>query len=297
VNRIGVTLLILLIAQLALVGRLYWSDHDAGNTAASMSLADIGPFLVDEIRISDAQGDEAVIARRGEKWLLPELGNLPANTARVENLLEQLTQTDPGWSVANTLPARQRFQVAHYHFRRRIELIAQGQKISTVFLGTSPGFRKVHARNEQRDKIYSISLNLFDTSTRDDHWIDGRLLQIRAPLKIGTDRYSIVRRDSDWQMSNGSPPDPRELDALLSALRNLQVEGVASEEERDELAFAEAALILNLEDLGGSTSLELYSLGEKHFIVSARHELPFRLSAYSFDQLTGIDALLLSGAQ
>ena len=296
-NRVGYVLLFLLLAQLALVTKLYWSDRVLELSDGSASLADTGPYLVDEIRISDGHGAVTRLTKASNHWALQEQGGLPADSARIENLLEQLTSTDPGWPVAHTLPARQRFQVAPYHFRRRIELWAQGEIISSVFLGTSPGFRKVHARNEAQDEIYSISLNLYETSSRADQWLDRGLLQVRGPLRITSDGYRLDRNGGNWHTEDGDTPDPRELEALLAALRSLQVTGLASEEAWDALAFAEAAVILQVESLTGTVSLELYALGEQHYVSSSEFERPFKLSAYSFDQLTGIDALLLSGAQ
>lgn len=294
-NRAVYILTALLLFQLALVARLYWPDRAITPTDAKLALADIGPFLIDEIRIADGNGAEAVLTREGGLWTIG--GDLPADPLRVDKLLEQLTATDPGWPVARTEPARQRFQVAPYHFRRRVELRAQNQKIAGVFLGTSPGFRRVHARNEQRDEIFSISLNLFEISPSADQWLDGSLLQVRAPLRIVADRYRLDRSGGEWRGEGGETPDPRELEALLAALRSLQVTAPASEAARDELAFAEAAVILEVESLGGTVSLEFYELGGEHYVISSQFERPFLLSPYSFDQVTGLDARLLSGAQ
>ena len=296
-NRVGVALLVLLLLQLVLVAKLYWTDPMLDLSEGSSSLAETGPYLIDEILIADGQGMETLLAKPGDRWILPQQGELPADSARIENLLEQLTAIDPGWPVAHTLPARQRFQVAPYHFRRRIELWAQAEKVSTVFLGTSPGFRKVHARNAAQDEIYSIPLNLYETSTSAGQWLDRKLLQVRGALKVSSDSYRLDRSGGDWKTADGGAPDSREIEALLAALRSLQVTGLASEEARDELAFAEASLILQVESLTGPVSLEFYALGDEYYVISSEFEPPFKLSAYSFDQLTGIDALLLSGAQ
>lgn len=296
-NRVGLSLLGLLVLQLVLVGRLYWPGNEAGANNVSALLADIGPFLVDELRIENAQGDLAVLRKQDGRWLLPQLGGLPADSALAEQVLEQLTELDPGWAVAHTLAARQRFQVANYHFRRKLTLLAQNQQISSVYLGTSPGFRKVHARNDDQDAIYSISLNLFDVPAQDDQWLDRGLLQVRAPLSIIADGYSLDRSSGDWLLGTGGRPEPRELAALLEALQNLQVDGVASAEQLGDLKGQEAELILQVESLAGNFSLELFQLESQYFIRHSTYSPVFRLSGYTYDQLTGIDAFLLSGAQ
>jgi uncharacterized protein DUF4340 len=296
-NRAGVFLLVLLLLQLALVTKLYWPGNKAGTNNISALLADTGPFLVDELRIEDGRDSNAVLQKLDGRWQLPQLDGLPADSARAEQVVEQLTQQDPGWAVAHTLAARQRFQVANYHFRRKLTLLAQNQPISTVYLGTSPGFRKVHARNDEQDAIYSISLNLFDVPAQDDQWLDRGLLQVRAPLRIIADGYSLDRSTGDWLLGTGARPEPRELAALLEALQNLQVDGVASAEQLSDLKGQEAELILQVVSLAGTFSLELFQLESQHFIRSSTHAQLFRLSGYTYDQLTGIDAFLLSGAQ
>lgn len=294
-NRAGLFLTSLLLIQLVIVAKLYWPDVAAGSANVSKLLADTGPFLIDEIHIEDGQGNMAVLESHRGGWILPQLGGLPADGERLEQVLQQLTQQDPGWAVAHTLPARQRFQVAHYHYRRKITLLAQEQTISTVYLGTSPGFRKVHARNDQGDDIFSISLNRFDTPTSDDQWLDPSILQIRTPLRIIADGYSLDRSSGTWQLGSGGSPDQRELDALIDALKNLQVEGLASAEQLQGIKGLEAELILEVESLAGVITLSLFEQGEQFYIRSSAFPHLFRLSGYTYEQFTGINTIMLLG--
>ena len=84
------------------------------------------------------------------------------------------------------------------------------------------------------------------------------------------------------------------MEALLNALRTLQVDGVAAEDLQRELAAAEADLLLQVQSLKGQTTLELFSLEGSYFINSSEYALFFTISAYDFDRLTGIDFLLMS---
>jgi len=275
----------------------YREAESAGGANVVARLADVGHFQIDELHIENNRGDKAKLRKRSGRWTLPTLGDLPADRERVESLLQRLTADDPGWAVAHTLPARQRFQVAHYHFRRKITLLAQGQIISTVYLGNSPSFRKVHARNEDQEPIYSANLNLFEVPPKHGAWLQRDLLQTRAPLRIIADGYSLDRSSGDWRLDGGDVPDTAELDALLGTLKTLQVEGVAHRKVAGELAAVEAALILELEGLEGDHSLSLYRHKEQHYLRSSRHEHLFHISSYTFEQLTGIDSLLLSSGQ
>lgn len=296
-NRAGVMLLLLLVLQSFGTVMLYRADGEGTGTLAPQTLVNAGPFVIDELRVEDSMGGSVQLRKVGDLWLLPELGNLPAKSAMVENVLQKLTIEDPGWSIAHTLASRQRFQVAHYHYRLRVTLVSLNQPVGTVYLGTSPGFRKVHARNDKLDNIYSVDLNLYDLPAQPGKWLEPRLLQIRAPMQITADGYSLERGTGEWRMGTGAKPDQRELQALLDSLRNLQVQGVAAEETRQEISRLEADLILQVTGLAGEVELQLFKFEQQHFISSSEYPLLFTIAAYDFDKLTGIDSFLLSGAQ
>ena len=90
-------------------------------------------------------------------------------------------------------------------------------------------------------------------------------------------------------------PDERELEALLSTLRNLQIDGVASGDAQRDLAEAEADLVFTVESLAGKVTLELFHQDGKHYIHSSEFPLFFTLSAYDYDRLDSIDYRLISG--
>lgn len=296
-NRPGIFLLILLFIQLITTAAFYLGENDRSGKSSGETLVDAGTYVVEELNIEDSMGNSVLLKKSGDLWLLPELGNLPAKPEMIEKLLQTLTTDDPGLSIAHTIAARQRFQVAHYHYRRKITLSSLNQQVGAVFLGTSPGFRKVHARNDKQDNIYSVDLNLYDIPLQPGKWLEPRLLQVRAPVQITADGYSLERSAGEWRLGTGEKPDQRELQALLAALRNLQVQGVATKNIEQSAKQREAELILQVRGLAAQTELQLYKIDQAHFISSSEYPLLFRISAYDFDKLTGIDSFLLSGAQ
>lgn len=288
------TLLLILLIQLALVAVVYWPRVITGDDVGPVEQA-IDPGQVNELRIADEHGGEARLVKSGGRWHLPALHNLPADPDKVANLLDSLLSKDDSWPVARSAAARQRFQVADYLFQRHIRLLGDGKELRSVYLGNSPGFRKVHARIAPRGAIHAIRFNVFDAPASDDAWIDPRLLQVRTPMRIDADTYSVNREGGEWQSASGGVPDKRELLALLSALRSVQAEGVASEKQALRLATEEATLVLEINSLAGKQNLELYRLDSDHYIRSSEYPVFFRLSAYDFDRLSSIDFLLISG--
>ena len=274
---------------------MYWPRPDAGKLDQADALLPFDPALVRELQIGDQFDNETVLQRAGERWLLPDMEGLPADGEKIEQLLASLADSDQDWPVANTPAASQRFQVASYHYQRRLTFIGEDELLGSVFLGTSPGFRKVHARNETQDQIFSIRLSSFDAPATASAWLDRKLLQIRAPVSITADGYSLSREGGSWLNGTGQVPQQRELEALLSILRSLQVDGLAGEDQQRDLAAAEAELVLQISSLSGDTTLELFTLEKQHYIHSSEYRLFFTLSAYEYDRLIGIDAIVLEG--
>jgi len=295
VNRSVVTLLLVLLIQCGIIGAVYWPQQGPVQQPTSPGLVTFDPAIIDQIRIEDEYNNETLLAKAGERWLLPELEGLPADPAKVAELLASITAQDDSWPIAQSTAARQRFQVADYHFQRSVSLGSADKQLATIYLGTSPGFRKVHARKQGTDAIYSINFNVFDAPGLSGTWVEPRLLQIRTPMQITADSYSLRREPEQWISGTGGAPDARELEALLNALRTLQVDGVAAADLQRELAAAEADLVLQVQSLTGQTTLELFSLEGRYFISSSEYALYFTISAYDFDRLTGIDFLLMSG--
>jgi len=297
VNRSVVVLLLVLLIQCGITAVVFWPRQVPMSTRTEQALAPFSDSAIDEVRIGDEFDNEVILVRSGKQWLLPELQHVPADPAKVDALLYSIIHQAGSWPIARSPAAQQRFQVAEYYYQKRVTLWSQGEQLGAIYLGTSPGFRKVHARNESQDAIYSITLDALQSSALSADWLDAGLLQVRTPLRIDADLYSLYFENGVWRSGTGGTPDERELEALISALKKLQVDGVADGDLPRELSAVEADLILKIQGLSGEVSLELLTLNDNYFIHSSEYPLFFKLSAYDFDRLMGIDVRLISGEE
>jgi hypothetical protein len=285
----------LLLVQCAVVALVYWPEEPRQGIEAPGPLVNLRPEAVAEIHVADDLGNEIVLENRGGRWVMVETDGLPADSQKVATLLRGVSQPRPAWPVATTAPARQRFQVADYHYQRRIILIGEEQLLGTVYLGTSPGFRKVHARADRQQEVFSIDFSNHDAPATPEPWLDLALMQMRVPVSVTTDAYDIRREGDQWVSGWGETPDQRELMAVLDSLENLQVAGLAGEEVQRDLAAAEPELTLHADSLSGPQSLELYRLDGEFYIHSSRFTPFFGLSEYEYQKLAGIDAGRMMG--
>jgi Domain of unknown function (DUF4340) len=290
VKQLVSSLTLILTIQCGIIAAVYWPQINPENTATPHQLTQADPDQVDEIHINDDQDNLTILLRTADGWILPNEGDLPADASRVQELLAGLSPQRNLTPVAQTAAARQRFQVASYHYQRRVVIFAKGQLMDTVYLGTAPGYRKIHARNDGAEQIYSINFNGYDAPAESTAWLDRSLLQQRVPLNISSDLYDLRREGDQWLSGWDTAPDEREMEALLGALSNLQVEGIAEQDMQRDLATAEPDLGLTINSLSGQQSLELYSIQGQHFVYSSRYRLFFSISAYDYDKLTSINA-------
>ena len=229
--------------------------------------------------------------------MLPELHNLPADSAHIQELIDTLTLRPGGFAVAESAAARQRFRVASYHYRRQLTFLGKGEVLATIYLGRSPAYRAVYARNDRYPAIYRLQYNNHDAPATPDAWLDPGLLALDAPRAINIDGLQLRRDPQDqWHSAAGNTPQARELAALLEALATLTVRGLADEDAQRSLAESgRAARSIRTEHNGRSILLELFRDGERYYAHDSRYPPFFSLSRRQYQRLMGIDKALLSG--
>jgi hypothetical protein len=173
-------LAVLLAIQIGITTLVYW-PREATTEAQGSLLGELAATAIDRVTIA-GEGERSVSLQRREYGWVLEPDALPADGARMRTLLQALAGPT-GYPVATTASAQQRFDVAADGFQRRITLEHAGGS-TIVYLGSAPGFRKVHARAEGGDAVYSIDFNSFDAPATAEGWLDRTLAQVRSPQRI-----------------------------------------------------------------------------------------------------------------
>jgi len=132
---------------------------------------------IDHITIDGPDQAKVTIAKAKEVWKLPDSGNFPADSGRVEQLLTRLKGFKQGAPVARSEEARKRFKVSDKAFERRITLAAGTKTVATLFVGTSAG-RESHVREAGDKTIHLVQFNAYDAPAKADDWEDKTVLQI-----------------------------------------------------------------------------------------------------------------------
>ena len=276
-------LALLLVAQLAVAAYLYWPKPV--ERSAPDALVTLASDTITQLTLSDGESS-VTLARARDGWSLED--GLPADPIKVSGVLQTLTEQQPGYPIANSASAAQRFEVADEKFQRRIELVS-GDSVQTIYLGTSPAFRKIHARRSGDDAVYLLELNSYDAPTASMSWLDRSLAAVSDINTLTLDERSFALADGVWADDSGLAADAAAMEDLVQALSRLQVTGIASDEDKQLGEAGETSLRLTAgRGNGDEIALSLRENDGRYFLQSSAFDPQFTLSAYDAERL--IDA-------
>ncbi len=281
-------LAVLLAVQLLIIAAVWLIQAGPGETPQGAWLT-FDAAQVDEIELADGENGSLLLTRTGSGWRLPS--GLPADAARITELLDSIAGLEASWPVATSGSAAQRFEVAPDQYQRHVRLGAAEQTVAEFYLGTSPGYQRVHARRSDDDAVYSIALSNYQLPAEPGDWLDKTLLAARGEV-------SAVSRDGAWRLQHGvdgweldSPgegaapaqPDQDAAADLARRFSDLRVLDVAAPPAAD----AEPRATFRVTDADGEFVLRLYadSEGNDFRVTTDRQDGTFGLAAYLADRL------------
>ncbi|MCX8004035.1 MAG: DUF4340 domain-containing protein, partial [Burkholderiaceae bacterium] len=279
--------------QIALAAALAWRRDALSAARPETPLLAAEVSQIDRVRLEgpmagDKRSAPAIeLAKRDGQWRLPGYFDAPADAAKVDELLKRVREARRGLPVATSREALARFRVAEDAYERRITLMQGEKTISTVYLGTSSGARKAHARTGTDEAVYAVALAPFEVRLSAGEWLDAHLMKTdtEALIEISVTRAdgktSVLRRTerregeksiATWTGEGEFAADESRARALVEAIANLRVDAVLGTEPQPQWRLDQAALKLTLKDnQGKSASWVLVKLpdGESHVLKAS----------------------------
>ena len=243
---------------------------------------------VDGLRIED--GTDSVLLKKQEgKWLLPESGGFPANQSSVEQLLGKLTTMKKGWPVTKTRSALRRFTVDEEQFERKLVLLSGDEAQATLYVGASPGFRKVYVRAENEDDVYAVMFNTWDAGAKADEWIDKDVLTLDESDVYRVEMLGVVLQWEDGKpqvadLGENELTNEKESRFLLGKLTKLRIQSLLGTEVKPEYQQDELALEVKITRKGGEILTYRFSKSEDaSYYILKRSDLDhyFKVAEYT----------------
>jgi hypothetical protein len=291
------------VLALVFVGAVVLTSYQSGERDAKKNVAlfEIAPERVDRIRIEGPDGSETIILRSGAGWILPDLGDFPADAVRVKETLDRLLLARRVLAVGSGAEAQREYKVADDTFERRLTLSAGDSVLTTVYLGSPQGPRQSHARLAGDAEVYAIAFGLYDAEADAGAWIDRNLLQVPEAeiAAIEVNGLHIVHDatrhgNAAWQLDAAASDQQLDGDAaarLAGQITALRIEGIRDTEAEPDYGLDDPQLSLTVTRRDGTRIA--YRLGQSALqqdwsLVSSMRPEHFRLSGYSAHRL--IDA-------
>ena len=219
------------IALFAQVGLYAWSfqqDDTLATYNSESPFIQFGDEGLRSLKIVDSEGKELVIsqAEKGD-WVLPQADSFPAGKKKIEALKSKLQGIRRTFPVARTSVARSQLKVASDLFERKVTLELAGKQPTTMYLGSSPGFKQSHSRLEGENEIFALPLPLFEFSVNEDDWIDRELFSIprESIEKIVFPELTLEREDGELMVKGMGADEAlvfQERDALVAQMAKLR---------------------------------------------------------------------------
>lgn len=229
----------LLVLQLIAAAGLLWRSNSEGDFSSATQLIAFDSSAVTEIVIAE-QEDSVTLTRTDDQWQMDDEYQTLAAADKIDEVLSTLSDLKPGLPVANTAGSHAQLEVADDAYQRRLTVKAGDDTVADLYLGTSPGFRKSHARQIDQNEVYAVRLNTFDVPADHDDWLDGNLLRFSDVTSIEADGIKLARADDQWSIE--APSDraeshevgTTEIESVLSQLSSLRVTGFTEALQAEE---------------------------------------------------------------
>lgn len=254
-RRLIFVCLAVLIVQSGLVVLTHWQRPAADAQSGKGPLLKLAAAEIDEMLLEDGEGHRLVLKKEQERWRLPDAGSFPADTARVQGLIDRLTGVQRGWPEAATAEAAARFKVAADRFERKLSLRKAGNTVATVFFGGSPGLRKTYLRVDGDPEIHTIGIAQHEVEVKTDNWIDTNALRLKPEQVARIELPGLVlERTQDGLQPVGLTPEEEVVkdrrDALVKRLTGLTIAAVLGTENKPAYGLDNPALrcAVTLED-------------------------------------------------
>jgi hypothetical protein len=257
--KIWITILAAVLAlQVVVAVGVNMSQHDYRAFEAEGNLLAFDMKTVDRIRIDGDAGASVLLDKQENQWRLPELNDFPADQGNVKRLLERLAKLEKGLPVATTQGAAKRFKVAKASFERKLTLLQDDQAQATLYVGTSPDFRKVHVRLPDESDIRSVEFNTYEVGVKPEDWIDKAILAYKADdiKRVVLSDFTLQQQDDKLVVSGLAEDEEtveNETKRLFDRIAGLNIRSVLNMTEAPNEGQDEAALRYTIDLKSGET--------------------------------------------
>jgi len=191
-------LTVILVVQIGLIAWVHRGGEALGAFSSEEKFIGLEFSALDKITIEEKDKEKLVLQREeGEdSWVLPGHDNFPVEEKKLNDIGETLFSITKSYPVGQTDVAAKQFRLTDDEFERKVSFFKGDKLLKTLYIGTSPGFKKVHARVGDENLIYSVEYSAYKASSKSSDWFEKDFLNLDITDVAGITTGSLVFKDS-----------------------------------------------------------------------------------------------------
>jgi hypothetical protein len=282
---------ICLVAQIALAVGANMARTDYGAFQPMEALLSFDKQMIDQISIDEDGKQQVTLNKKEGNWLVSQVDDFQADQNKVNNFLEKLSDLKKGWPVATTAPAAKRFKVAKDAYERKITLSKNGKSNDLLFIGTSPSFRKVHARAGGENNVFAVDFADYDASAKPEDWIDKDVLKhpVSEISRVELPDVSLTNQNGKPAVEGITDQEETvadEADNLLRKIADLRISKVLGTGEKAEYGLDKPVLQYTLKLSSGETEKYVFAKpkeADNYVLKPSQHKAYFQVAKWVVD--------------
>ena len=303
-SRLNQILLIVFVAQLALIAYLFWPSSTTAS--GELLLADLTADNISALTIADGNAEPIQFERSEDGgWTVSGTGGFPANADKVNEILEKLLTVKASRLVAQTAASHKRLQVDEDEFNRRLSLVTSSGEVE-IYLGTSAGSGANHVRVEGQDATYLTGeIMAWELAMQPSGWIDTRYFDVpvedieRVLLENESGEITFIKNEEGgWtieDLGDDEEVNSADIASYVSSLTPINMIEPLGKQVQSEygLEAPSATIVLSVTNEANEAATHTLTLGAKqeedgnYPIKSSDSEFYVMISAFTGDELAG----------
>lgn len=290
-------LLVLLAGQLGLVAWIYSRDGDLSRFEPDQPLLPVDMAVVDKIVINEKDGDSLVLVQKEGKWVLPKFQDFPVSAQKLKDFLKNLEGLKTSWPVGQTALAAKQLKVTEDNFENRVRLYKGEEMVGDLLFGSSPSFRKVHARLHDGLRTYAIDFDRYQARSNPADWYDRSLLKFPSKdlSRIDMGAFVLKREDAGFVLEDLSEAEQVRSEAvsrLVNDVTGMTFESVLENNGKETFEKGELILEFTLEPGEGEKIRYTVTAPEEadaYVLKTSQHPYYFKVQKSRVDRLRALE--------
>ena len=301
-QRIIIAASLVLVVQLGLVSYMYTQGKNFEAYSPDTPLFALSTGAVSSLVFSDSNNQSLRLIKEDGNWLLDVPSKPRADQEQVGRFLDKLAGLKERLAIATTKQAQKRFQVSEDQFEYHLVAAEGNKQMVDLYVGSSQGFRQVHARLADQENILSLPLNAADFVPSIENWIDQGMLQMSEEnLKfVKLVDFSLEKIDETWHFTGDEgavQPDKEEVQKLIDKVTGVTIQSIIAEPDSDGNGSGEAELQYTLGFNDGTEISYSYQKSDQgSYILQVSEQEPlFKIQEWVVDAIKEITREKLLG--